>query len=269
MQTILVILDSEKLENPDLDICYELPDKVEKYTNNQICDNGYDYLTDSELGIWLAANSAEESYGKVIEVFENHMVCGNDLAGTAKVYISTQEDAPLEECILVYDGEVQIPDEAMRVENRVQKVKKIIIKLVNLITNDDKKVTDTLERKLKELEDREEIWECATETLREYRYICKCDVDMGFDKFLEYLQEMPVVHSKKLSVNVNKSEAGDELYDWCEALDAQWVNTEYYMAMYELEDESEIVFPCTVGQTEEIRELAKEICVSIEAAAGY
>lgn len=42
MQTILIVLNSEKLENPDLDIRYNLPDKLERYTHNEISDNGYD-----------------------------------------------------------------------------------------------------------------------------------------------------------------------------------------------------------------------------------
>lgn len=144
METILIVLNSEKLENPDLDIRYELPDKLEQYTHNELSDNGYDHLTDTELGIWLETKSAKEDYGKVIAFFERHMVCGNDLAGTAKVYISTEDAAPLEECTLVYDGEEKIPDEAIRAANRAQKVGKIILKIAQLITKEDKVVTDAL-----------------------------------------------------------------------------------------------------------------------------
>ena len=104
METILVVLDSKKLENPDLDIRYELPDQLEQYTNKEICDNGYDYLANSELGIWLTTKSAKEDYGKVIQFMKQHRVCGNDLSVSAKVYISTKEAAPVEECTLVYDG---------------------------------------------------------------------------------------------------------------------------------------------------------------------
>lgn len=105
METILVVLDSKKLDNPDLDIRYELPDKVEEYTNKEICDNGYDYLTNTELGIWLATESAEENYKKVLDYMGENMICGNNLAQTAKIYISDKEAASLEECTLVYDGE--------------------------------------------------------------------------------------------------------------------------------------------------------------------
>lgn len=114
MQTNLIVIDSKKLENPDLDIRYDLPDKLENYTNNEIYDNGYDYLTNTELGIWLGTKSAKESYGKVVEFIKQHMVCGNDLSATAKVYISEKEAAVLEECVLVYDGEAIFTDEAQQ-----------------------------------------------------------------------------------------------------------------------------------------------------------
>ncbi|NDO49202.1 hypothetical protein FMM75_07130, partial [Lachnospiraceae bacterium MD335] len=55
METIVVVLNSSKMENPDLDIRYVLPDMLQKYTQNEICDNGYDYITNEELGIWLSA----------------------------------------------------------------------------------------------------------------------------------------------------------------------------------------------------------------------
>lgn len=54
MQTIIIELNSELLDNPSLDIIYQLPVYVEKATDNKIYDNGYDYLDDKRIGIWLA-----------------------------------------------------------------------------------------------------------------------------------------------------------------------------------------------------------------------
>ena len=34
MQTIIVVLNSQKMNNPDLDIRYILPDRIEEYTDN-------------------------------------------------------------------------------------------------------------------------------------------------------------------------------------------------------------------------------------------
>ena len=53
MQTIIIVLDSKKMNNPDLDIRYVLPDRIEEYSNGLIRDNGYDYISNNELGIWL------------------------------------------------------------------------------------------------------------------------------------------------------------------------------------------------------------------------
>ena len=104
METIIVVLDSQKLENPDLDILYNLPDELEEYTNNEIYDNGYDYLTNTKIGIWLATRSAKENLGILIEFISSHEICGNDLSKTAQIYISDKETAEIEEAALVYDG---------------------------------------------------------------------------------------------------------------------------------------------------------------------
>ncbi len=53
MQTIIITLNSDKMDNPDLDIRYELPDRIDEYTDGAVTDNGYDYLDDDILGIWL------------------------------------------------------------------------------------------------------------------------------------------------------------------------------------------------------------------------
>jgi hypothetical protein len=59
MQTIIIVLDSTKMSNPDLDICYSLPDRIEFLTDGRVRDNGYDYLPGTEIGIWLETEDAE------------------------------------------------------------------------------------------------------------------------------------------------------------------------------------------------------------------
>lgn len=269
MQTILIVLDSEKLENPDLDIRYDLPDKLEHYTHNEISDNGYDYLANTELGIWLETQSAKENYGKVVEFFEQHLVCGNDLLGTAKVYISEKEAAPLEECILVYDGEVMISDEVVRVTNRVKKAGKIISKIASLIANDATDVMRQLETELCDLQDIEEQWECFTSTLKKFKYIYECDEDIELSGFLEFLKEAVLIKANDLQVKENKFDADSDLYEWCEVLDELWTDVGYCMAIYEMENGNTVVFPCSEKKLEEISELAKEICINVMAVAEY
>ena len=43
MQTIIIVLNAKKMSNPNLDIRYTLPERIEEYTNNQVKDIGYDY----------------------------------------------------------------------------------------------------------------------------------------------------------------------------------------------------------------------------------
>lgn len=102
METIIIKLDSRKLENPDLDIRYLLPDAIEKYTDNKVGDNGYDYITDMELGIWLETEDAKANLSSIIRLLKEKKFCGNDLSGTAEIYISSDEAAELEKCEKVY-----------------------------------------------------------------------------------------------------------------------------------------------------------------------
>lgn len=97
MQTIIIKLDSRKMQNPDLDIRYTLPERIEEITSGRITDNGYDYITDTELGIWLETENAGEMFSFVTGIIEN-----DSNLQSAEVYISERENADLEECEKVY-----------------------------------------------------------------------------------------------------------------------------------------------------------------------
>ncbi len=101
-QTIIVKLDAQKMENPDLDIRYNLPDRIEEVTKERISDNGYDYLSDTVLGIWLETDNAEEDVKEVIELIKKEKFLKNDLSQTAEILISEKETAEAEECRKVY-----------------------------------------------------------------------------------------------------------------------------------------------------------------------
>jgi len=102
MQTIVVKLEPGKLENPDLDLRYLVPDRIEEISDGAIRDDGYDYLENDALGIWLGAESAEESYPVVIKMMQEERFLGNDLTQAAEVYISEQESDEFENCRKVY-----------------------------------------------------------------------------------------------------------------------------------------------------------------------
>lgn len=102
METIIIRLDSKKLENPDLDILYDLPDRIAEYTDNKVTDNGYDYLSSTELAVWLAAESAENAYDSIIELLKKEKFCDNDLSATAEIYVCGEANADISKCRKVY-----------------------------------------------------------------------------------------------------------------------------------------------------------------------
>ena len=102
MQTIIITLDSRKMDNPDLDIRYILPDRIDEYTDGQITDNGFDYITGDIMGIWLETEDASENVDKVISLIESEEILDNNLSRAAEVFISEEECAELEQCKRVY-----------------------------------------------------------------------------------------------------------------------------------------------------------------------
>ena len=111
MQTIIVLLNPGKLQNPDLDLRYCVPDRIEEVSNSFIQDNGYDYI-DTEpgepgplMGIWLETENATESWHIVSELLQNERFLENDLSLSAQIYISEKDSADLDDCTLVFPAQ--------------------------------------------------------------------------------------------------------------------------------------------------------------------
>ena len=102
MQTIVIVLYAQKMQNPDLDIRYALPERIEAYTNHQVQDNGYDYLSGTALGIWLAAEDSAKSAEQIIQLIKTETFSENDLSETAEIYISEKTCAAWENCHKIY-----------------------------------------------------------------------------------------------------------------------------------------------------------------------
>lgn len=102
METIIIKLDARKLKNPDLDIRYILPERIEEYTDHAVTDNGYDYLSDTELGIWLGAAHAQEAAAQIIALLKAETFCENDISESAELFISAEESADIEKCQKIY-----------------------------------------------------------------------------------------------------------------------------------------------------------------------
>ena len=268
METILVAVDMAKLENPDTDIRYDLADKLEIYTHNEIFDNGSEYISDTAIGIWLGTTSAKENYGRILEFFEEHMVAGNDLASTAMIYISDQDFAPFEECTLVYDGEKTITDKEVRRRNRVHKAGKIILQIAEMLMEEDKETIEAFAAKVNELPDIREQWQSYTEILLNQRYVYECSMDLKFDDFWDKLSDMRKIKEKDLPIRKEDFYSGEDLYDWCVMIDEKWEAKEFCMAMFKLRNEVYALFPCRLDQLGELEEVAREVGVRITDIMG-
>lgn len=106
MQTIVVKLYPEKLQNADLDLRYSIPDRIAEVTHGAVQDNGYDYLENNALGLWLMAESAQDSIPVLVQLFQEETFKSNDLSLTAELYISEQDSDELENCRLVFPQSV-------------------------------------------------------------------------------------------------------------------------------------------------------------------
>lgn len=108
MQTIIVLLNPGKLENPDMDLRYCIPDRIQEVSNSVIQDNGYDYIDTEEgqpgplMGIWLETENASENWRMISELFQNEKFKGNDLSKSAQIYIYENDTDELENCTLVF-----------------------------------------------------------------------------------------------------------------------------------------------------------------------
>ena len=108
MQTIIIVLNPAKLKNPDLDLRYCIPDRIEEVSNGAIQDNGYDYIDAEDgqpgplMGIWLKTESASERFPMIIKLFQEESFKDNDLSASAEIYISENDTEDIENCTLVY-----------------------------------------------------------------------------------------------------------------------------------------------------------------------
>ncbi len=102
MQTIVITLDASKMTNPDLDIRYQLSDRIDEYTEGKVRDNGYDYLSENVIGIWLETDIAANQAEKVINLIREEKFADNDLSTIAEIYISEIDCAKFDACRKVY-----------------------------------------------------------------------------------------------------------------------------------------------------------------------
>lgn len=102
MGTILIKLFPNKLNNPDLDLRYIIPDRIAEITNGNVKDDGYDYLDEHSLGIFLKSDNPKEDVKNVLEILKTEMFLENDIYETGIVAICDHDDSNLDEYTVVH-----------------------------------------------------------------------------------------------------------------------------------------------------------------------
>lgn len=102
-----IVMDSRKMENPDLDIRYTLPDRIEEWSRGVVQDNGYDYVDEEGhvLALWLKTEDAEGWWPKLVELMKTERFEDNDLSQSAAVLVSQKPNAELDQCRQVWPEE--------------------------------------------------------------------------------------------------------------------------------------------------------------------
>ena len=88
MTTIAIKLDPSQLPNPDADLRYAIPDRIQEATEGRVKDDGYDYLPDQTMVIFLAASSADD-VAAVVDLLSRESFLDNSLLDAAVVGVDS------------------------------------------------------------------------------------------------------------------------------------------------------------------------------------
>jgi hypothetical protein len=83
MATIAIKLHPEKMSNPDADLRYLIPKRIQEMYNESIIEDGYDYLDDDSMVIYLATDDPDAGVIKVIELLKKEEVLNNKILESA------------------------------------------------------------------------------------------------------------------------------------------------------------------------------------------
>jgi hypothetical protein len=92
MKNLVLTLDPDKLQNPDLDLRYVIPDLLSTRSDGNIKDNGYDYEDQESkisplLAIFLIATDCPAALKVINTLVLGEEVLGNKLFSAAALYI--------------------------------------------------------------------------------------------------------------------------------------------------------------------------------------
>ena len=90
MITIAIRLDPARMANPDADLRYLIPDRIQEATDNRVSDDGYDYLDDDTMIIFMNATSPD-NLTAVLEILQKETFCENKILDTAVIGLDSGE----------------------------------------------------------------------------------------------------------------------------------------------------------------------------------
>jgi hypothetical protein len=85
MASIAIKLNPAELSNPDADLRYLIPKRIQEVCNESIVEDGYDYLDDGSMVIYLATDDPDTGVMKVIELLQNEKVLNNRILESAVI----------------------------------------------------------------------------------------------------------------------------------------------------------------------------------------
>ena len=94
MGEIAIKLNPKKLSNPDLDMRYSIPDRIEELSKGRIESIGYDYLEEDVnfIVIYLSSSSPETDVKEIIDILGKEQFCENWVLESAIIGIKTENE---------------------------------------------------------------------------------------------------------------------------------------------------------------------------------
>ena len=83
MASIAIKLNPENMSNPDADLRYLIPKRIQEVYNESIMEDGYDYLDDGSMVIYLATDDPDAGVMKVIALLQNEQMLDNNILESA------------------------------------------------------------------------------------------------------------------------------------------------------------------------------------------
>lgn len=92
---VRIKISPERLENPDLDIRYRLPDLIVEKSDGLVEDGGYDYMNDENntMLIYLETAHIDFTVKKILDVIETNEILGNNLKKSIEIEVEKETNS--------------------------------------------------------------------------------------------------------------------------------------------------------------------------------